>query len=166
MEMELVDVPLPPVLDDVLETLQVQAREKGLELVCGDVPPELTVQADESRLRQILVNVVGNAVKFTREGSVAVRVEAPAGSPYVEIEVKDTGIGIPVQRREFLFQKFSQGDASLTRKFGGSGLGLVIVKELCEMMGGTVSVESPGDDQGTTVCVSLVRGRPTETAPR
>ena len=80
--------------------------------------------------------------------------------------MRDTGIGIPIHRREFLFQKFSQADASMTRKFGGSGLGLVIVKELCEMMGGTVSVESPGEDQGTTVLISLVRGRSTEPSPR
>ncbi|HZI89420.1 MAG TPA: ATP-binding protein [Candidatus Polarisedimenticolia bacterium] len=157
MEMELGDVPLQAVLADVLEGLQVQAREKGLDLIQGPLDPVLTVKADESRLRQILVNVVGNAVKFTKEGSVEVRVESSPGSPYVEIEVKDTGIGIPLHRREFLFQKFSQADASTTRKYGGSGLGLVIVKELCERMGGSVSVASEGEGKGTTVLISMVR---------
>ncbi len=84
----------------------------------------------------------------------------------MEITVKDTGIGIPLHRREFLFQKFSQADATMTRKFGGSGLGLVIVKELCEMMGGTVGVESPGENLGTTVRISMVRGRTTDSSPR
>ena len=161
LEMELEEVTLGPVLADVLSTLEVQTREKGLELIQNAVDPALTVQADESRLRQILMNVVGNAVKFTSEGSVAVLIESSPGSPYVEIEVKDTGIGIPVHRREFLFQKFSQADASMTRKYGGSGLGLVIVKELCERMGGTVAIDSPGEGKGTSVLVSLVRGRAT-----
>ena len=141
----------------------MQAQEKGLALHTSEVDPALGVQADAGRLRQILVNVIGNAIKFTNVGSVSVTVTAPAGSPYADIEVKDTGIGIPVHRREFLFQKFSQADASLTRKFGGSGLGLVIVKELVEMMGGTVAVDSPGEGLGTIVTVSIVRGRATES---
>ena len=162
LEVELEEVKLQPILADVFETLEVQAREKGLELRRGEADPELLVQADAARLRQILVNVVGNAVKFTKEGSVSVSVHTAEGSPYVDIEVRDTGIGIPVERREFLFQKFSQADASMTRKFGGSGLGLVIVKELLDMMGGTVSVESPGVGLGTTVVISVVRGRSTD----
>jgi len=166
LEMELSDVNLGTVLGDVLSTLEVQTREKGLELLQSSVDPGLTVQADESRLRQILMNVIGNAVKFTSEGSVSVRVEASSGSPYVEIEVRDSGIGIPVHRREFLFQKFSQADASMTRKFGGSGLGLVIVKELCEMMGGSVSIDSPGENRGTTVQITLVRGGSTGSSSR
>ena len=162
MEVEMEDVKLLPILSDVMETLEVQAREKGLELRKARVSPEITVQADASRLRQILVNVIGNAVKFTKEGEVAVSVTVEAGSPYVEIQVRDTGIGIPLHRREFLFQKFSQADSSMTRKFGGSGLGLVIVKELVEMMGGTVNIESPGEGLGTTVSISVVRGRTTD----
>jgi PAS domain S-box-containing protein len=164
LEVELEEMKLGPVLADVFETLEVQAREKGLDLRRGPVDPGLRVQADASRLRQILVNVVGNAIKFTKEGSVSVSVQAADGSPYVDIEVCDTGIGIPVERREFLFQKFSQADASMTRKFGGSGLGLVIVKELLDMMGGTVKVESPGENRGTTVIISVVRGRSTDAS--
>ncbi len=164
LEVELEEVKLGPILADVYEALEVQAREKGLDLRRGEVDPELLVQADASRLRQILVNVVGNAVKFTKGGSVSVSVQTAEGSPYVDIEVRDTGIGIPVERREFLFQKFSRADASMTRKFGGSGLGLVIVKELLDMMGGTVKVESPGEGLGTTVVISVVRGRSTQSS--
>jgi len=162
LEVELEEMKLEPILADVFEGLEVQAREQGLDLRRDVIDPELLVQADAARLRQILVNVIGNAVKFTKVGSVSVSVQAPEGSPYVDIEVRDTGIGIPLERREFLFQKFSQADASMTRKFGGSGLGLVIVKELLDMMGGTVKVESPGVGLGTTVVISIVRGRSTE----
>ena len=162
LEVELENVELEPLLSDVIENLNVQARAKGLALGSTGVSPEVVVHADSARLRQILVNVVGNAIKFTGEGSVSVSVETSPGSPYVEIAVRDTGIGIPLKRREFLFQKFSQADASMTRKFGGSGLGLVIVKELVEMMGGTVAIESPGEGQGTTVRISVARGRSTD----
>jgi len=162
LEVELENVELEPLLSDVIENLNVQARAKGLALASTGLGPEVVVHADSARLRQILVNVVGNAIKFTSEGSVSVSVETSPGSPYVEIAVRDTGIGIPLKRREFLFQKFSQADASMTRKFGGSGLGLVIVKELVEMMGGTVAIESPGEGQGTTVRISVARGRSTD----
>ncbi len=162
LEVEMEDVKLLPILSDVIETLEVQAREKGLELRSASASPEITVQADASRLRQILLNVIGNAIKFTKEGEVAVSVTVETGSPYVEIQVRDTGMGIPLHRREFLFQKFSQADSSMTRKFGGSGLGLVIVKELVEMMGGTVSIESAGEGLGTAVSISIIRGRATD----
>ncbi|HEY2923704.1 MAG TPA: ATP-binding protein [Candidatus Eisenbacteria bacterium] len=163
LEVEMEEVKLLPILSDVIETLEVQAREKGLELRRTEVGPEIAVQADAARLRQILVNLIGNAIKFTKEGSVSVSVATEPGSPYVDIEVRDTGIGIPLDRREFLFRKFSQADASMTRKFGGSGLGLVIVKELVEMMGGTVTIDSPGEGLGTTVSISIVRGRATDS---
>jgi signal transduction histidine kinase len=92
-----------------------------------------------------------------------VKASVEEGSPFAEIEVSDTGIGIPVHRREFLFQKFSQADASMTRKYGGSGLGLVIVKELVEMMGGEVTVDSAGENQGTTVRISIARAGSADT---
>lgn len=157
------EVRLEPILSDAFGSLELQAREKGLELRTADVSADLKIQADAGRVRQILVNVIGNAIKFTNVGSVTVTVDAPAGSPYVDIQVRDTGIGIPLHKREFLFQKFSQADATMTRKFGGSGLGLVIVKELVEMMGGTVTVESPGEGLGTSVMISMVRGRSTDS---
>jgi len=124
---------------------------------CEQVPEWLCVRADEARLRQVLVNVIGNSIKFTTEGSVAVTVDASVGSPFVEISVLDTGIGITPEKRERLFRKFSQGDNSTTRKFGGSGLGLVIVKELVEMMGGSVRMESAGEGRGSAFSISLPR---------
>jgi signal transduction histidine kinase len=158
LEVELETVRLAEVLSDVERTLQVQARGKGLSLRFQPTPEALQIVADAARLRQILTNVIGNAIKFTAEGEVEVETTASEGSPFVEIRVQDTGIGIPKERRDFLFKKFSQADTSTTRKYGGSGLGLVIVKELLEMMGGSVRVESDGENRGTTVWITLVRG--------
>jgi len=157
LQLELREVGLAAVLRDVGNTLIVQAHEKDLKLRFPSVPEALKVSADEARLRQILMNIVGNAIKFTPRGEVVVTFEAPAGSPFVEIQVKDTGIGVAADRRERLFKKFSQADASTTRRFGGTGLGLVIVKQLIEMMGGTVGLESPGENQGTVVTITIAR---------
>ena len=157
LQLELREVDLAFVLAEVQSTLAVQAQEKHLQLAIAPPPHGLKVSADESRLRQVLMNIVGNAIKFTQRGEVRVSVDAPDGSPFVEIRVKDTGIGVPADRRERLFRKFSQADASTTRKFGGSGLGLVIVKELLEMMGGGVRLDSGGDGLGTLVTITLVR---------
>ena len=157
LQVESADVRLRPLLDELQSTMEVQARDKNLVFTCEQVPESLLVRGDEARLRQILVNVIGNAIKFTTEGSVAVTVDASVGSPFVEIAVLDTGIGISPEKRERLFRKFSQGDNSTTRKFGGSGLGLVIVKELVEMMGGSVRMESAGQGQGSAVTISIPR---------
>ena len=157
LQLELREVGLAAILRDVGNTLIVQAHEKDLTLRFPSVPEALKVSADEARLRQILMNIVGNAIKFTPKGEVVVTFEAPAGSPFVEIQVKDTGIGVAADRRERLFKKFSQADASTTRRFGGTGLGLVIVKQLIEMMGGTVGLESPGENQGTVVTITIAR---------
>ena len=157
LQLELREVSLAPVLRDVGNTLIVQAHEKNLHLRFPSAPETLRVSADEARLRQILMNIVGNAIKFTPRGEVVVTIEAPAGSPFVEIQVRDTGIGVAADRRERLFKKFSQADASTTRRFGGSGLGLVIVKQLIEMMGGSVRLDSPGENQGTIVTITIAR---------
>ncbi len=157
LQLDLRDVDLGFVLADVKSTLSVQAKEKHLDFQVATPPPGLRVSADESRLRQVLLNVVGNSVKFTTRGHVTVTVDSPDGSPFVEVQVKDTGIGVPVDRRDRLFRKFSQADTSTTRKFGGTGLGLVIVKELLEMMGGGVRLDSPGEGRGTVVTITLGR---------
>jgi len=157
LQVECSEVDVGIILNEVALTIAVQAREKGLGLFCPRIPPGLCVTADEARLRQVLVNVLGNAIKFTPKGSVTVGVEAPAGSPSVEVWVRDTGIGINEEKRSRLFRKFSQGDTSTTRKFGGTGLGLVIVKELVEMMGGSVRLESTGEGHGSTLTLTLRR---------
>jgi PAS domain S-box-containing protein len=136
------------VAERVLETLAVRAHEKGLELVAQiatNVPR--VVIGDPLRLRQILINLVGNAVKFTEQGHVMIKIAGdPADSAMLNFEVLDTGIGMPADRVNALFQPFVQGDSSTSRKYGGSGLGLAIVARLVTLMGGEIKVESiPGD---------------------
>jgi signal transduction histidine kinase/CheY-like chemotaxis protein len=153
LELETIDFGLAKAVEDVLDLLAERARSKGLELGCAiqaDVPA--VVNGDPGRLRQILLNLVGNALKFTHEGGVSVRVSraALAGTATVlRFEVTDTGIGIPTAAHARLFHPFSQADASTTRRYGGTGLGLAISKRLCEAMGGAIGVESESG-RGTT----------------
>lgn len=153
LELNIVDFELRTVVEDVLDSLSEAAHKKGLEIttpIYGDVP--YWVAGDPGRLRQVLVNLVGNAVKFTTSGEITVsvsRVEADARSTVVHFAITDTGIGIPAEARGRLFQAFSQVDSSSTRKYGGTGLGLAISKRLVTMMQGDIGVEStPG--QGST----------------
>ena len=123
-----------------LAMLALRVQGKGLEFICAaapDVPAYL--RGDPGRLRQVLVNLTGNAVKFTSKGEIAVRaslVSETDDEALIRFSVKDTGIGIPADKQELLFQKFTQTDASTTRKYGGTGLGLAISKQLAELMGG------------------------------
>ena len=135
--------------EDAVEDLSVAAHEKGLELVCDVLPAvPCSLVGDAGRLRQVLVNILGNAVKFTLEGVVVLRVQAymPAGSEdgrcLLEISVSDTGIGIPSDKLGVLFESFRQLDGTLTRRHPGTGLGLTISKNIVEMMGGSIHVES------------------------
>jgi PAS domain S-box-containing protein len=157
LELEFEDVTLCDLVSGVMNTLRVQARKKKLALQSDLMPGDLRVTADVARARQVLLNVVGNAVKFTHEGQVRIAVEETPGSPFIDVIVRDTGIGIPAGKRDFLFRKFSQADASTTRRYGGTGLGLAIVKELMEAMGGGVRIESPGENHGTAVTLTFVR---------
>jgi signal transduction histidine kinase/DNA-binding response OmpR family regulator len=159
-KLELVHLPYDPrdVVGDALQALSVQAHRKGLELawrVAPDVP--LGLMGDGERLRQILLNLVGNAIKFTDSGEVAVDVSRRpretgpgtsadgSGGDLVLFTVRDTGIGIPPEKQELIFEAFTQADGSTTRKYGGTGLGLSITLRLVRMMGGTLEVEShPG----------------------
>lgn len=154
-KMELVQRPLDlsDCIESSLDLLAPRAAEKGLDLVyvmAEDVPRGIL--GDATRLRQILVNLVGNGVKFTEQGEVMVAVTAePVADSYrLHFAVRDTGIGIAPDKMARLFQSFSQLDASLTRGYGGTGLGLAISKRLAELMGGTMWVESAGADQGAT----------------
>jgi PAS domain S-box-containing protein len=149
LDLESIDMDVRSGVDECARLLAIQAHAKGLELeVCCD--PELpgSVRGDPNRLRQILLNLGGNAVKFTSKGSVRISIgvlEATAHDVLVRFEVRDSGIGIPKDRLESLFKPFSQVDASTTRRFGGTGLGLSIVRRLVELMHGRCGVESePG----------------------
>jgi PAS domain S-box-containing protein len=145
LELERTPFPLQDLLDKVSEMVSMRADEKGLALVFGiddDVPLERV--GDPTRLRQVLLNLVGNAIKFTETGQVSLRVSAEAsGTPAaLRFTITDTGIGIPAEKLEAVFERFTQADSSTTRRFGGSGLGLTISKRLVEMMGGRIWVES------------------------
>ncbi len=146
LDLEIVDFDLERLLDDFADTQALKAKEKGLELICGmepNVPCRL--RGDPGRLRQILTNLVGNAIKFTSEGEVAVFVSLDSeqeGNAMLRFVVRDTGIGIPRNKQNLLFEQFTQADASTTREFGGTGLGLAISRQLAEMMDGEIGVES------------------------
>jgi PAS domain S-box-containing protein len=149
MSLECLAFDLRMTVEEAVDLLTPRAHEKGLRLSCtvaDGVPAALA--GDPGRLRQILVNLLSNAVKFTEKGEVSVRVtlqEEQEDSVRLRFEVADTGIGIPADARTHLFQAFFQADGSTTRKYGGTGLGLKISKQLVELMGGTIDVRSdPG----------------------
>jgi len=146
IDLESVDFNLRDSLESTLKTVAIRADEKGLELLC-EVAPEVpeVVCGDSTRLRQVVINLVGNAIKFTDSGEIAVRVQTKSrGANECELQftVADTGVGIPEEKRELIFAPFSQADTSTTRKYGGTGLGLTISTRLVQMMGGKIWVES------------------------
>ncbi|HEY5529056.1 MAG TPA: response regulator, partial [Thermoleophilia bacterium] len=146
LELETLDFDVRALLDDFASLLALRAQDKGLEFICAaapDVPANLS--GDPGRLRQVLLNLAGNAVKFTQRGEIAVRasVESETDAEVVlRFSVKDTGIGIPAAKQQLMFQKFTQADTSTTRQYGGTGLGLPISKQLAEMMGGEIGLVS------------------------
>jgi two-component system, sensor histidine kinase and response regulator len=149
LDLEAVGFSLRDTVDDAVRTLALKAHQKGLELACyvaPDVPD--AVVGDPVRLRQVLLNLVGNAVKFTERGEVLVWVHGEAaggGEAAVQFTVADTGVGIPAGKQGAIFESFTQADGSTTRKYGGTGLGLSISARLVELMGGRIWVESPTD---------------------
>ena len=146
LNLETIDFDLRTTVEEVIKLLAVKAHKKGLEVAClipADLPQ--TLRGDPGRLRQILTNLVDNAVKFTKQGDVLVRAIVEHDSVahiILRLEVVDTGIGIAPEARAKLFQPFSQADSSVTRKYGGTGLGLSICKRLIELMGGQIGIES------------------------
>ncbi|MDT7042354.1 PAS domain S-box protein [Candidatus Nitronereus thalassa] len=149
LDIETLDFDLRIAIEDVLDLVGAKAQEKGLELVglvYASVPT--AVRGDPGRVRQILLNLVGNAIKFTEQGEIVIQVVPENETPEmvtIRIEVMDTGIGLTAEAQQRLFQPFTQADSSTTRKFGGTGLGLAICKQLTELMHGQIGVEStPG----------------------
>ncbi len=163
LELESIDFDLRQTVEDVCELLAEKAQAKKLELACViDDRVQTHVKGDPGRLRQILINLVGNAIKFTEAGEVVVRVLQEAldeRAVMIRFEVRDTGIGIPSAARQDIFSAFIQADGSTTRRYGGTGLGLAIAKQLAEMMGGGIGVESdPG--RGSAFWFTARLGRP------
>jgi signal transduction histidine kinase len=158
MELHLESFPLAPVIADVAKTIEPMAA-KNANNVLVDCPPDLgMIHADQTRFRQALLNLASNANKFTENGTVtiAARPQRIDGRDGITIAVTDTGIGMTEEQMGRLFQEFSQADASTTRKYGGTGLGLVISRRFCQMMGGDITVASePG--RGSTFTIRLPR---------
>jgi signal transduction histidine kinase/ligand-binding sensor domain-containing protein/DNA-binding response OmpR family regulator len=147
MELEYRDFELRTCIEEVLDVFAGKAVEKGLDLIYQiDAKVSTHIMGDPTRLRQILINLVGNAIKFTEKGEIFIKVGLEdfqnVEKVKLKFEVVDTGIGIPKEKRDKLFLAFSQVDSSVTRKYGGTGLGLIISKRLTEMMGGEIGIES------------------------
>lgn len=141
---------------DCMNMVAVKAAEKGVSCqLVNELPANLPFQADAARLRQVIINLLSNAVKFTERGTITLHLRGTPGTPWqVQLSVADTGIGIPPDKVDRIFEKFTQADASTTRRFGGTGLGLAISRRLAELMGGTLTVTSV-PQQGSTFTLAL-----------
>jgi two-component system, sensor histidine kinase and response regulator len=168
LELVTLDFSLRDATADTMTVLAVQSHRKGLELLY-DIPPDMpdALAGDPGRLRQVLMNLVGNAIKFTHQGQVSVNVDyAPKGDEdlILHFSVSDTGIGIPLEKQEKIFAAFEQADASTTRRYGGTGLGLSLSRRLVEMMDGSIWVESEPGKGSAFHFTTHVKRRP-ESAP-
>jgi two-component system, sensor histidine kinase and response regulator len=166
LELEVLDFDLRTTLEDISEMMAVKAEEKGLEMTCQIEPQvPLRLKGDPGRLRQILVNLIGNAVKFTQTGEVSIWVGIETENTEAVtllFKVSDTGIGIPKDRIDALFFPFVQVDGSTTRKYGGTGLGLAISKQLAEMMGGQIGCDSQWGKGSTFWFIVVLQKQPEE----
>lgn len=144
-----------PILNEIHALNRAPASKKGLSLEIAEPNVSALVYADSDKLRRILLNIVGNGIKFTEAGGVTVSVDSDKARERMIIKVKDTGIGVPPEVQPKLFQPFFQADGSTTRRYGGTGLGLTIARRLAEMMGGTLTLYSAGEGQGTTMTLTL-----------
>lgn len=154
LDIEKINFPLKSAVSEVTSLLEVQAKERNLSLTVEyseDV--QTSVTSDPIRLKQILMNLIGNALKFTNQGSVSIRVR-PQNSQLV-FEIEDTGVGIEVEKQRKLFKPFSQADSSITRIFGGTGLGLVLSKKLAELLGGTIELKRSEVGKGSLFVLSI-----------
>jgi TMAO reductase system sensor TorS len=150
LELEHIEFALREIIEETIEILVLRARAKGLELRC-EIDPSVpaAVRGDPVRLRQVLINLAGNAIKFTEAGEVVVRVAALAADGSLRFEVSDTGIGIAAEAQSQIFSAFTQADSFTTRKYGGTGLGLAICRQLVALMGGVIGVTSE-QNRGST----------------
>jgi signal transduction histidine kinase/CheY-like chemotaxis protein len=167
LSLEAIDFDLHDSLGDALKLLALRAQKKGLELAC-DIHPDVPAQVvgDPVRLRQVIVNLVGNAIKFTSAGEIVVRVsriEDRGSRIDLQFSVTDTGIGIPADKLQAIFDPFVQADGSTTRKYGGTGLGLSISRHLAELMGGEIGVASEVG-KGSTFSFTAQFGLPEDAA--
>jgi signal transduction histidine kinase/DNA-binding response OmpR family regulator len=169
LDIETIDFDIHALLEDLAAPLALRAHDRGLEFLCSTTPDlPSALRGDPGRLRQILTNLAGNAIKFTHSGEVEVSVEAlsaTSSDAVLRFTVRDTGIGIPAEKADLLFQKFSQVDASTTRKYGGTGLGLAISKRLVEIMGGEIGMRS-SEGQGSQFWFTLPFARQENRQPR
>ncbi|MGI9260415.1 MAG: two-component regulator propeller domain-containing protein [Woeseiaceae bacterium] len=153
LKLDQVEFSVSDLVDETMELLSGAACDKGVELICSAPPGEsIAATGDPQRLKQVLVNLLGNAIKFTQDGEVVLRYtqqEDSSGNLQMRFEVTDTGVGIQEENLSLIFKSFSQEDGSTSRRFGGTGLGLAICKQLVEMMGGEIGVES---EQGRGSC--------------
>jgi PAS domain S-box-containing protein len=163
LDFEKQEVPIEEILTDITTLLHLQALEKGISLiVSADGPIPATIQTDPLRLRQILMNIVGNALKFTERGSIEVKVKTvpgPDGKMLLAFVVTDTGPGITPEQAQKLFKPFSQADVSTTRKFGGTGLGLTLSKKLAAGLGGDLDLTASTPGHGSTFTITIDPGR-------
>ena len=156
LSLDLEPLDIPRLFEEVQTLTHVQAAQRDIQLTFDtDLEPGVTARGDFGKVKQVLINLVGNSLKFTPQGSIRVRARTRSALGHVMFDVVDTGIGIAPSRQVVIFDKFVQGDGSTTRKYGGTGLGLAISRSLIEMMGGIVGVQSDGEDRGTRMYFSL-----------
>lgn len=156
-------VDLRSILKEVIDLQMIHINQKALQLLFTAPEQPITVQADPAKLKQVFLNVIGNAVKFTEKGSITITTTLEAipskqtnnNNYWVLVKVKDTGIGIPVDEQKKLFRPFVMADGTRTRKYGGTGLGLAISRKIMALMEGTINLQSPGVDLGTTVEIAM-----------
>lgn len=151
------EIDLREILKEVVNLQSVNVQHKGLHFNVPELDYAMPIKADPIKLKQVLINLIGNATKFTQEGSITITVETKLkdNCPQAFVVIKDTGIGIEPAQQQKLFRPFVMVESSSSRRFGGTGLGLAISRNLMELMGGTISLESPGLDQGTTAIITL-----------
>jgi PAS domain S-box-containing protein len=155
LELTIEDVEVSELLQEVWTLSHVQAEQKKLEYRMIYPEKPIFIRGDRNRLKQILLNLIGNSIKFTHKGGITVKAEVFEEKGHCQFSVIDTGIGISKEKQAKLFQKFVQADGRTTRKYGGTGLGLAITKSLVEMMGGVIELFSEGEGKGTTVTFTI-----------